>query len=147
MNASFDVLTNKPTPGSYGYGFDLEAAKERLDKAEYGEEIRIPMEYIEPEIFGEGAFFRDVLGTYETRLDSNAARTTNLELACEALNGLELNPNEEFSFNRTLGEPTSAKGYKKALPIPALTPKTSWAAASPRQPPPCTTAFWKRTWR
>lgn len=113
VNTGFDTTAGEATPGSYGYGFDLEAAQELLDKAEYGEEIRIPMEYIEPEFLGEDAFFRDVLGAFETRLSGNSSRKTNIDLACEALNGVIVNPGEEFSFNKALGEPTTAKGYKR----------------------------------
>lgn len=114
VNAAIDMQTFETIPGSYGYGFDLEQARKLLDGAGYGDEIRIPMEYIEPEILDEDVFFRDVLGAYETRHTSDRDRTTNLELACKALNGLILNPGEEFSYNKALGERTAARGYKKA---------------------------------
>jgi vancomycin resistance protein YoaR len=35
--------------------------------------------------------------------------------ALEVINGLVVNPGETFSFNRTTGEPTSAKGYVPAM--------------------------------
>lgn len=112
VDASVDPQTGETIPGSYGYGFDMEQAQKLLDKAEFGEEIRIPMEYIEPEILDADMFFRDVMGSYETRHTNNSSRTTNLKLACEAINGLVLDPGEKFSFNDALGEPTSRKGYK-----------------------------------
>ena len=114
VDASVDLQNYGTTPGSYGYGFDIEAAQKLIDKAEYGEEVRIPMEYIEPEILDDDVFFRDVLGSCETRHTNNGNRTTNLELACKAISGTVLNPGEEFSFNTTLGERTTKKGYKSA---------------------------------
>ncbi len=48
---------------------------------------------------------------------SSQNRLTNLKLACEALNGLCIQPGETFSYNGTLGKRTAAKGYKSA---PAL---------------------------
>lgn len=115
VDASVDPQTYETIPGSYGYGFDMELAQKLLDQADYGDEIRIPMEYIEPELLDSEMFFRDVLGSYETRYSSNNDRTTNLKLACEAIHGLVLNPGEEFSFLGQTGEPTTRKGYKTVV--------------------------------
>lgn len=41
-------------------------------------------------------------------------RLWNLNKACEALNGYVLQPGEEFSFNKVLGQRTKESGYKKA---------------------------------
>lgn len=112
VNATLDMQNLETIPGSYGYGFDLEAAQKLIDNAEYGEEIRIPMEYIEPETLGEVEFFQDVLGECQTPYTSITNRDTNLLLACQALNGLVLNPGDTFSFNETVGQPTTEKGYK-----------------------------------
>lgn len=114
VDASVDMKTYKTIPGSYGYEFDLEAAQKLVDQADYGETIRIPMEYIEPEILDEDMFFRDVLGEYQTKHTTNENRNTNLRLACEAINGVVLNPGETLSFNDTLGQRTAEKGYKPA---------------------------------
>ena len=114
VDATVDLQTYKAVPGSYGYEFDLEAAQKLLDSADYGEVLRIPMQYIEPEILDDNVLFRDVLGEYQTKHTSNENRNTNLRLACQALNGVILNPGETFSYNDTLGERTAAKGYKPA---------------------------------
>ena len=50
VNAVMDPKTGKTTAGSYGYEFDKEAAQKLLDAAQFGDEVRIPMQYIEPEI-------------------------------------------------------------------------------------------------
>ena len=114
-NATVDLQTFKTIPGSYGYGFDLDAAQAMIDRADFGEEVRIPMEYIEPEILDEDMFFADELGSARVSYSSSKNRNTNLQLACDAINGTVLNPGESFSFNDTVGQRTSGKGYKEAL--------------------------------
>lgn len=113
-DASVDMQTFEPIPGAYGYSFNVEAAQKLLDAAQYGEVIRIPMEYIAPEVLDETILFRDVLGEGRTQHSNNQNRTTNLRLACEALNGKVLKPGETLSFNETLGQRTAEKGYKSA---------------------------------
>lgn len=102
VEASVNTSTLEATPGSYGYGFDLEEAQKLLDKAEFGEEIRIPMEYIEPELLDAGAFFSDTLGKHQTRYTSNSSRTTNLKLACQAIDDLVLMPGDTLTFSSRL---------------------------------------------
>ena len=114
VNASVNLQTFETVPGSYGYGFDLEATMKLLEAADYGETLRIPMEYIAPEVLDGDAFFRDVLGSHKTRHTTNDNRNTNLKLACEAIDGTVLDPGETFSFNETVGQRTSARGYKVA---------------------------------
>lgn len=120
VNATVDLRNFKVIPGTYGYGFDLEEAQALVDKAEYGEEIRIPMEFIAPDVLNEDMFYQDVLAEYQTSYKDRSSLQNNLKLACEALNGTVVNPGEEFSFNNTLGERTSAKGYKYALDVTGL---------------------------
>lgn len=55
-----------------------------------------------------------VIGTYTTTTTANSDRNKNIELASNALNGLILQPGEEFSFNNATGERSSAKGYRPA---------------------------------
>ena len=55
-----------------------------------------------------------VIGTYTTTTTTNSDRNKNIELASTALNGMILQPGEEFSFNKTTGERSSAKGYRPA---------------------------------
>lgn len=100
--------------GSYGYGFDMKEARSRLEEAPYGETVSIPMVISEPEILGEAVYFRDLLGSCETKHTTDENRNTNLRLLCEALNGVILQPGEEFSYNGTVGERTEERGYKAA---------------------------------
>ena len=111
VNASVNLQTYETVPGSYGYEFDLKAAQKLLDKAEFGEEIRIPMQYIAPEILDDDSFFRDTLGSYQTRSSGSTARKKNLELACEAINGTILDPGETLSFRSALN---NVRGFQSA---------------------------------
>lgn len=45
---------------------------------------------------------------------SNSNRLTNIKLALSSINGLLLQPGEEFSFNKVVGKRTADKGYKVA---------------------------------
>ena len=51
------------------------------------------------------------VSNFETTTTNNEVRNTNIQLACDAINGLILKPNEEFSFNNIVGERTESKGY------------------------------------
>lgn len=55
-----------------------------------------------------------VIGTYTTTTTSNKDRNRNIELASSAINGLILQPGEEFSFNKTTGQRSEDKGYRPA---------------------------------
>ncbi len=51
------------------------------------------------------------VSSFETMTTDNDIRNKNIELAAEAINGLILKPNQEFSFNKVVGERTEEKGY------------------------------------
>ncbi|MBO4323894.1 MAG: VanW family protein [Lachnospiraceae bacterium] len=55
------------------------------------------------------------LNGVDLRLQEN--KVTNIELACEKINGIVVHPGEVFSFWRTVGRPTARKGYKEGLNI------------------------------
>lgn len=114
VNATVDVAAHKTIPASYGYGFDVDNAKKLVAQADYGEEIRIPMEYIQPEVMDEELLYRDILGEYRTSYSRSENRIVNLKLACEAINGFVLDPGQVFSFNDRVGQPATDKGYKYA---------------------------------
>ena len=114
VNASLDTETFSSVPGAYGYGFDPELIQQLLDAAAYGEEISFPMEYIQAEITEETVFFQDMLGYCETKHTDDEKRNTNLRLVCEILDGLILQPGEEFSFNDRVGERTKERGFQPA---------------------------------
>lgn len=113
-NDSLDMQHYNLINGTYGYHFDLESAAAALENAKYGETISIPMVCFAPEIYGEGVYFRDLLGSCETKHNTNENRNINLTLLCAAIDGTVLQPGEEFSYNQVVGERTAERGYKAA---------------------------------
>ncbi len=57
------------------------------------------------------------IASYTTKTTSNKNRNTNIDLSCNAINGVEVKPGETFSFNQATGQRTAAKGYKEATAI------------------------------
>ncbi len=117
VDAVMDPETFEVSAHSYGYHFDIEAAKALLRDAQYGDVIEIPFTRTEPEATYEevsSVLFRDVLGTYTAYASSQPGRDTNLYLSCKAINGIVLMPGEIFSYNPALGERTPDKGWDKA---------------------------------
>ncbi|MBQ2927109.1 MAG: VanW family protein [Oscillospiraceae bacterium] len=111
VDATVNLQNFKTESGSYGYGFDLKQAQKLIDQAQYGEIIRIPMEYIAPDILDDDSFFRDTLGEYRTRATGNDNRNKNMELACEAIHNTVLNPGELLQFSTALN---AVKGFRSA---------------------------------
>lgn len=117
-DAYMDGSTFHVTPEVYGYGFDVAEVARLIHRAEYGESITVTLGFIYPEITEEDLnvnFFQNVLATYISSGSTNDnGRNTNLQLACEAINGTILKSGESFDFNRVLGPRTTDAGYKSA---------------------------------
>ena len=82
---------------------------------EYKKTITATATEVAPEITeaeAKASFKR--LGTYTTTTTSNKARNENIRIASEAINGMIIQPGEEFSFNLTTGNRTADKGYQAA---------------------------------
>ncbi len=59
--------------------------------------------------------YKDVLGSYSTYFGSStAARANNVRLAASRVNGTELMPGDEFSYDKTILPRTPANGYMTA---------------------------------
>ena len=87
-----------------------DAVKNReLDKA-----IPVKMDTVKARVTKASDSDYKVIGTFTTHSTANENRNTNLDLACQAINGTVLKPGEEFSFNLTTGNRTAQKGYKAA---------------------------------
>lgn len=114
VDDSLNLTTYQFQPGTYGYAFDRDKAKGELKQAEWGATVTLPMEYVEPEILGEEVYFRDVLGTCDTKHNDNENRNTNLRLICQILNDHVIQPGEEFSYNGVVGERTKERGFQPA---------------------------------
>ena len=103
-------------PEENGIDFDVEAAKAILqeEKPEYEIALKITKPKKTVKDIGTEAF-PDLLATFSTNYQaSNVSRTTNLKLASNKINGTVILPNEEFSYNKVVGERTISAGYKMA---------------------------------
>lgn len=110
---SIDKQTLEVTPGKRGYEFDVADATKRM-RQQGNKDLRIPLTITQPTISDDDVYFQDILGHCETPYSNNPKRIVNLGLACKALDGLILQPGQEFSYNDTLGERTAEKGYQPA---------------------------------
>ncbi len=115
VDAVMDPETFQVTPEVYGYGISLPQLKQLVSEAKYGDELNIPLQYLEPDIttgdLSEN-LFKDTLAAFQSSLSGGADWKNNVLLASQAINGLILKAGEEFSFNQIVGEPTLSGGYK-----------------------------------
>lgn len=117
VDAVIDKKTVEVTESKVGRTFDLEAAKDALAAANRGDTLEFEYYDVAPKVTTsklKKLLFRDKLATYTATTNSISGRNTNLKLACKAINGTILFPGETFSYNKALGERTTAKGYKAA---------------------------------
>lgn len=117
IDAVLDTETYIASQEMLGYGLDTQALQVMLDQAEEGQTIELEFQLLLPtetKAGIESQLFQDVLVSINNRHVSNSRRTTNLRLACEAINGYILKPGGTFSFNDVVGERTKAKGYQEA---------------------------------
>ena len=116
VNAVCNEDTFETNEGKDGYGFDMSEAISLLDTASEGETITLPLGTLTPYYTVEtlqAQLFSDELSYCETPHTSSTNRTTNLRLACAAINGYILKPGATFSFNGIVGQRTAAKGYRE----------------------------------
>ena len=115
VDAQLDTDTGDVTPDKPGYQFSTEELNRLLADASYGETISLSITTVEAEVTEEdlvGTLFQDVLASYSTAHTGDEDRNTNLRLACEAIDGLVLEPGDVFSYNDALGERTAERGYR-----------------------------------
>lgn len=117
-NAEYDTEAGEVTESVTGVDFDLDEATRLWNAAEVGDIVEIPLTIEEPEYTTETLsemLFADKLGTQTTYFKSSSAnRINNMKLACQKIDGVILNPGDEFSYNGVVGQRTEAAGFKKA---------------------------------
>ena len=117
-DAYYDETTRTTVEGVQGVRFDMDGARSLWEAAAVGDTVVIPLIKEDPEITSDmvvGEFYTDVLAEKSTSLaGSSSARINNITLAAAALNGVTLQPGEEFNYNQCLGQRTAAKGYQEA---------------------------------
>ena len=114
VDATMDPETLEISEALFGFGFDMQAVSEALEKAEPGDTLVFDYMWLTPAVTKDtlmGTMFGDVLGDMSTTAGWSATRNKNLRIACEAINGIILMPGETFSFNKYVGATTKDKGY------------------------------------
>jgi len=127
VNASigtFDVDSRAYTiiPEKKGYNIDIpattEKVKQMLDSRNYVGSVLVEAEIISPEITEasiNATFGR--ISSCTTKSTRNSNRNNNIKKACQYMNGTIIKPGKEFSFNKTVGQRTAARGFKEAKVI------------------------------
>ena len=64
--------------------------------------------------FLDNLLFRNLFGECVTQIPGTENRLNNIILATASVNGLVLEPGEEFSFNRVVGQRTTDRGFRSA---------------------------------
>ena len=116
-NASYDTEKKEIVEGKPGIEFDLDEAKRLWEDAKVGDLVEIPLEVTEPEFKKENVteLFADKLASKTTSLSgSSASRINNITLAAQKINGVVLEPGQSFSYNTTVGQRTTARGFREA---------------------------------
>ena len=120
-NAEYNPDTGEVDDAQAGFtpATALDEANQELAMAAPGDTLTFTFDETEPEITKEqleAVLFRDTLYSFGSVYDASASgRTTNLRLACQAINGTVLQPGETFSFNDVVGERTAEKGYQEGV--------------------------------
>lgn len=116
-NAKYDTENGGIIPERSALHFDVAQAQQLLDAAAPGATVDIPTESFEPEITAaelEQVLFRDLLGTYTTRVGGAAGRKANVKLTAKRVNGVVLNAGDTFNYYDYCGPFTAANGYQSA---------------------------------
>ena len=112
---------------TYNFEFEPEVQGRRLDQAQLaadvetvlaagGGEVQMQIEVLQPEITQENVAANYGMISYAVTdaSSSNSNRLENIRLALSFIDGISLEPGESFSFNKTVGERTTARGFKTA---------------------------------
>lgn len=111
-----DPFTVVPQQDGVDFAISMDDAKKMLEQNQT--QYIIPLKYTTPKIttamVGTKSF-PTLLASFTTPyITSKVNRTENLKLAASKINGTIVMPGETFSFNKTVGERTTAAGFKMA---------------------------------
>ncbi|AZR72408.1 hypothetical protein BBF96_02765 [Anoxybacter fermentans] len=99
----------------WGRILDLSATMELIESAKEGDVIEPVFCSIYPLLLSsEILALTRLLGVYHTFVGGTEDRYHNIKLAGSLINFTLLMPNEVFSFNQKVGEPTPERGFKRA---------------------------------
>ena len=121
---SFDTETKTfvVTPEQTGYILDIDgtadAVKALFDSKTYSGTVDVPTKLKEPEVTADMINENfGLIGECSTKTSNNSNRNTNISQACKNMTGTILEPGDEFSFNKIVGQRTYANGFREATVI------------------------------
>lgn len=107
--------TGEVVPERFGRALDTGKTKEAVLAALPDSRVDPVCNDLEPEIAGRQLAAAGILGTHTSPiLDTAAGRMVNIRLTAGLINNSVIQPGNEFSFNRSTGEPTAERGFQEA---------------------------------
>lgn len=115
-NARFDKEKWSIEPEKNGKKVNIDKTIDLIMHSSAGEKLTPIVEDVKPDITSDTLRKNMTeIGSFSTKvLDDQNSRVKNLKLAGDYIDDIQILPQEEFSFNGTLGKRTKEKGYKKA---------------------------------
>lgn len=113
----FDASSGSFTYSEPEYGYEIDAGeiadalKNAVESGNYEQEIVAVADQVAPTVTSSAY---KLMASYKTTATSNANRNTNIRIASQTIDGMIVQPGEQFSFNGVLGRRTPEKGYKEA---------------------------------
>ena len=126
INASFTLVDGKPRVQPSADGSDVpdtklsEAIVPALSKMDGFRIASVVPELVKPKITTEmagGLGIKDVIGTFTTNYPYAEYRLINIHRAAQWMDGTIVQPGEIFSYNKTVGERTEARGFVPGIMI------------------------------
>ncbi|MCR4718151.1 MAG: VanW family protein [Firmicutes bacterium] len=120
QDATYEIADGKMTitPEQVGREIDKAEAEANIDAIKAGNTVTLKLITLNPEVTESSInaqLFGTVLGKFATSYaTSSKNRSDNVELAASRINGIILMPNDEFSYNKVVGQRTAANGFKEA---------------------------------
>lgn len=120
-DASFTITNGKPevVKSETGIGIEKGDLTTAVTKAITGEsdKPKVTLASVKPDFTtaeAKKADVSDVMSEFSTGYSSEPNRDTNLRVAAKKVSGTVVQPGEQFSLNKTIGQRTAANGYKAA---------------------------------
>ena len=114
VNAGYDKETDSILPEKIHAEFDLDDAVVKMDDAVGGETVCITRNVEYPAVTAEElekVLFRDVIGTYTTKVGGAAGRHKNVQLTASRIDGFVMNSGESIKYGELTTPFTLANGY------------------------------------
>ncbi|WP_425059700.1 hypothetical protein SCACP_03000 [Sporomusa carbonis] len=116
VNAGFDPVTGGIIPERPGQRLNIASTISKLMAAPGGSTVAAVYEPFLPDITRDTLARARKLGTYTTPvLDDSPGRLANIRLTAKLVNNTLIAPGQEFSFNKTTGDPTEERGFQPAV--------------------------------